>query len=189
MKTFLSAFVVILLLAVQPIGAVSILQMDLADLSDRADKIFRGKVVDFETSTVQVGGSELPIVVYTMAVEEALKGSFDGKGVVEIRMFGSKEGLVPVSGTISKFPLLSGQPAMQVGEDYLLFTTQPSTIGLSTTVGLGHGCFHISEVEKQEMAVNEYDNAGVFDSLSGLPASGPVLYSSLVQEINNTLAQ
>ena len=41
-------------------------------------------------------------------------------------------------------------PQLAVGRTYLVFTTQPSEIGLSTTVGLGQGAFRINQVGKQE---------------------------------------
>lgn len=163
--------------------AASVLQMNLESLCDRSDKIFRGRVVDSETGTVEAGGGELPTVTYTIAVEETFKGDFGPKPVVTIRQLGSKAALVPASGNIQRAPLFAGLPVLAVGEEYLLFTTQPSAIGLSTTVGLGHGCFHISGVDKNELVVNEFDNVGIFEGISGMPASGPVTYTSMAGAI------
>ena len=177
------------LLAALPAAAVSILQMNLEDLCHRSDKIFRGTVVDIETGSVVAGGAELPTITYTVEVDEAFKGVPQDKGLVTIQMFGSKSEVEPIGGGIGKFPLLAGQPVLQVGRDYLLFTTQPSAIGLSTTVGLGHGCFNVFELDKAEMVINELNNANVFEGISGMPSTGPVDYQAMADLLNQMLGQ
>ena len=54
-------------------------------------------------------------------------------------------------------------PSSSVGHDYLLLTTPPSPIGLSTTIGLGQGSFQITGKAGQEMATNEDNNLGLLD--------------------------
>jgi len=61
-------------------------------------------------------------------------------------------------------------PDLQVGSDYVLFTTAPSAVGLSTTVGLSQGLFHIfNDANGRELAANGLGNQGIF--------GGPVSYS------------
>lgn len=170
------------------IEATSVLQMNLVSLFDRSEKIFRGRVVDSETGTVAVGGGELPVITYTIEVEEPFKGDFGSKPVVVIRQLWSKDTLVPFSGDVHKVPVITGVPAFAVGEEYVLFTTQPSAIGLSTTVGLGHGSFHITTLDKEELVVNEFNNVGIFAGMSGMPVAGPVTYTELADAIH-TAAQ
>ena len=164
------------------IEAASVLQMNLGSLCDRSEMIFRGQVLDSEIGTVSAGGGELPVVTYTIAVQEGFKGDF-GKGVVTISLLASKAALVPYAGDVSHVSAFAGLPALSVGQEYVLFTTQPSAIGLSTTVGLGHGCFHVSSQNKEDFVVNEFDNVGIFEGLSGLPASGPVTYDEMADAI------
>ena len=58
------------------------------------------------------------------------------------------------SATVRQLSVLPELPRLQVGSDYLLITTPPSTIGLSITVGLGQGLFQLSGKPGQELAIN-----------------------------------
>jgi hypothetical protein len=175
---------VLALCALVPItqaGATMLMHFDLAAMTDRADRIFRGTVVDVEQSSIEAGGGELPMVIYRLRVEESLKGDADvvkgDEAYVEIRMVGSikDEGQ---SGELVKFDMFRDVPRLTMGSDYLLFTTRPSSIGLSTTVGLGQGTFAVYSQDKQDWAVNQFDNSGL-----GVGGGGAVPYSDLVAEI------
>lgn len=151
-------------------------QMSFAELCDNADKIFRAKVMTTSVGTVQVGGAELPTVTYGLEVVESFKGSYGlTKGdttYVEVTMLGTlKPGGINAAGKVSTLPEL---PRLQAGEEYLLMTTAPSAIGLSTTVGLTQGCYHINA--KTEMASNGAGMAGV-------------AYSALADELRSALGQ
>jgi hypothetical protein len=65
-----------------------------------------------------------------------------------------------------------------------LFATPPSSIGLSTTVGLGQGAFKVFAANGGMAAVNEFNNAGL-----GLNGDGPIAYSVLSAKINALLGQ
>jgi hypothetical protein len=164
-----------------PLGSrpmtAGLMQFSLSDMAERADKIFRGTVVDFSPGTVAVGSGELPVVIYRLWVQRAFKGSFEPKGdgqYVELRFVGSLKG-DGTAGDNTRFNLLPTPPELLVDHDYLLFTTPPSAIGLSTAVGLGQGSFEIFVVNKQELAKNAFDNAGLYD--------GAVPYSQLVADV------
>jgi hypothetical protein len=162
-------------------GATMLMHFDLAALTDRADRIFRGTVIDVEQSSVAAGGGELPTVIYRLKVEESLKGDTDvvkgDEAYVEIRMVGSIKDEAP-QGDLVRFDMLRDVPRLRLGSDYLLFTTQPSSIGLSTTVGLGQGAFSVYSQEKQDWAVNQFDNAGL-----GVGSGGAVPYADLVAAV------
>lgn len=175
------------LTATLPLGATTLLQMDLAELTGRADKIFRGTVVDVEQGSVALGGGDIPVVTYKLRVEEMLKGSPDAtKGdasMVEVRMVGSIKPAVVV-GTARHLSALYDVPRLKMGRDYLLFTTPPSQAGLSTTVGLGQGAFDVFSRDKEDYAQNQFGNLGL-----GLGADGPAVYSELAAKINALLGQ
>jgi hypothetical protein len=93
-------------------------------------------------------------------------------------------------------------PVLSVGQTYLVFTTQPSGVGLSTTVGLGQGCFRVYGKGDSQMAVNEVNNTGLFRDMqpaaaaagaalrsAGAPpaatAAGPIPFSELRAQIIN----
>jgi len=175
-----------------PLSATTIVPLDLADLSFRAESIVHGTVLSAEPGTVQVGGGILPTITYEVRVLEGFKGDFVTKGdsqVLEITMIGDLKGNAETGGPIRKLSSVEGLPRLTVGDQYLLFTTQPSQVGLSTTVGLGTGCFHISGDGDKAVVINGYDNAGVFQGLSGMPSSGPVSYAALVEQLRNILGQ
>ena len=174
-------------LMVSPLAATTLLQMDLGQLVERSDRIFRGTVVDVEQSTITAGGGELPMVIYRLKVDESLKGGVDlvkgDTSVIEIRMVGSIK-KPERSGDMQHFSPFYDVPRLSMGSDYVLFTTQPSAIGLSTTVGLGQGAFSVFSRDKGEFAVNQYDNLGL-----GFDAPGPIAYSELTAKIAALLGQ
>lgn len=173
-------------------SATTLVHLNLRDLATRADRIFRGTVVGIDTGTVRAGGGDLPTIVYRLRVDEPFKGQFDeskGQAVVEVRMVGTKGSLQ--AGTVRRVSVLRDVPQLEMGRDYVLFTTRPSAVGLSTTVGLGQGAFTIVGAGKEASAVNAFNNRGLNRGLAGsiLPGSGPVVYARLAQAIRDVLNQ
>ena len=170
-------------LAAMPVQAAMVAQMNLGEITHNAATIARVTVLDVEQTSISLGGGELPVTVYTLAVDDPIKGEFDtskGGAVIALRMLGTIKQQPPTSG-IQKVSVLPDLPRLQLGHDYLLFATAPSTIGLSAPVGLGQGTFGIYTEGKVEMAANELGNAGLF--------SGPVTYDELVAAVNAELGQ
>ena len=169
-------------------GATMLMHFDLAALTDRADRIFRGTVVDVEQSSIEAGGGELPMVIYRLRVEESLKGDADvvkgDEAFVEIRMVGSIKDEAPQDGDLKKISMFRDVPRLTMGSDYLLFTTPASAIGLSTTVGLGQGAFSVYSQNKQDWAVNQFDNSGL-----GVGNGGAVTYDELVAAIKARMGE
>lgn len=186
----LVALVAALVVAPQ-IWATTMLHMDLGELTNRADKIFRGTVIYINEGTIEVGGGELPTVTYRLRVEELFKGQAtqvkDEKSIVEIQMIGSLVHSKPDASGVVKLSGFRDVPKLKMGSEYVLFTTAESAIGLSVTVGLGQGAFSVYAVDgarDQFMAVNEFNNAGL-----GLNGSGPVEYDKLSAQIHALLGQ
>jgi hypothetical protein len=183
-----------------PAGAAMILKMNLAQLTDRADAIFRGHVLSAEPGKISIGGGTLPTVTYRLRVDEAFKGEFEPKEnaspEVEITMLGTFKATAVQSGTQTRLTSsLPEVPQLRVGEDYVLFTTAPGKSGLRSPVGLGQGSFRISlDASKTELAVNELNNLGLFDG--GVSAQraqagsqGPVTYTRLARSILSELGK
>lgn len=180
------------LAVVLPLAATTIVPLNLADLADRAQNIAHVTILGAEPGTVSVGGTDLPTITYQARVEQGFKGEFvtkDGMQILEFTMIGDLKGDGSTGGTVQKLTSIPALPELQIGEQYVLFTTPPSAIGLSTTVGLGTGSFLISGDGDKAQVVNEFDNAGVFEGLPGMPASGPVSYSALIGQLQNVLGQ
>lgn len=161
--------------------ALDVRHMDLGELCDRADKIFRGTVVSVTDGTVEAGGAELPTTTYAIEVSDLFKGEVtaekDGVRIIEITTLGSFKSAPAADGTVRLTAGLAGLPQLEVGGDYLLMTTAASAVNLSTTVGLGQGCFDIVSHDKVEMAADQAGNIG------------PVAYTALADEIRSLLGQ
>lgn len=175
--------VLIAALVATPALATTVLHMNLDGLCDNADKIFRGTVLDVEKGTITAGGGELPTVSYTLEVTEEFLGTYTevkGKKIATITMVGtpaSLAGEVENVNGMARFSTLPSPPDLQIGHDYLLLTTAESALGLSTTVGLGQGCFSI----EGDKAMNLFQNEGLYE--------GPVSYERLAADIRGALAQ
>ena len=182
--------------------ASTVMQLNLGEMVQRADRIYRGEVLSVRAATVDAGGGQLPITVYRLRVDEAFRGEFTevkGIRIAELRTFGK---LAPkTSGALRSAVVLPQMPALEEGRTYLLLTTRTSAIGLSTTVGLGQGAFRITQVGKEEQAVNEANNTGLFRDMAGPPvrgiaraavpeaAGGPVAYAELASRIRGLMAR
>lgn len=172
----------LMLVVVAGLEAATVKKMGLGEMCDRAGSIFRGTVVSASPGTVQAGGGVLRTVDYVIEVAEGFKGSFETKGdksFARIRMLASQKGIR--QGDVGRFSKLPDLPQLEVGGDYLLLATAPGPTGLSTTVGLGQGCFAISGKGDEKTAVNELHNLGLYD--------GPVAYHVLANDIRAALAQ
>lgn len=184
--------------------ASTVMQLNLGEMVQRADRIYRGTVLSVRAGTVAAGGGHLPVTIYRLRVDEDFRGDFpEVKGVrlAEIRTLGK---LSPVeSGNLRSAVILPRMPELAVGRTYLVLTTRPSAVGLSTTVGLGQGCFRISGVGKEEQAVNEANNSGLFRDMPASAAraaasvsapvsalaSGPLVYTDLADRIRGLVAR
>lgn len=191
LRTGLLAAVALALLAGQVMEAATVRQFNLEEMVDRADRIFRGTVLEAKEGTIQVGGGELPVVTYRIRVDEAFKGEFSevkGQTIAEIRTLGKPAASRSAARQLSTLPVLL---RLEVGQDYLLLATTPSSAGLSTTVGLGQGSFRVFGKAGQESAVNEANNAGLFRgmtagrSAAGVPSGGPLPYPILADLIRD----
>ena len=157
-------------------SAAMVMKMGLGDLVGNADKVFRGTVLTKEPGMVSLGGSEFSTVIYTVRVDDALKGDFGAKPMVTLTMLGNLKQDVS-TGNAKRLSSIDINPDLTVGSDYVLFTTAASSVGLSTTVGLGQGLFRIFDnADGRDMTANMLNNHGLFD--------GPVKYNELTAAIS-----
>ena len=71
----------------------------------------------------------------------------------------------------------------------MILATPASSAGLSTTVGLAQGWFLVTGEGERKMAVNGFNNLGLFNGMEiqGKMGPGPIPYQLLVDQINETL--
>jgi hypothetical protein len=168
--------------------ASNVVHMTLRDLVVRGDRIVRGTVVAANEGTLSAGGGNIPIVTYSIRVDEALKGGVARGDVIEVRLLASMKQVS--NGSLRRAAILRDLPKFAVGREYLFVLTRPSKIGLSTTVGLGQGLFELRGRPGQEQAVNEANNLGLFRGVQNAPAPpGPMPYASLVKEIRTLVGR
>ncbi len=197
----------VVLIAAVPAFATTVMQMNLAEMVQRSAQIYRGTVLSATEGTVEAGGGQLAVVTYQLRVEEAFRGDIPvvkGMRIAEIQMLGKSKQVR--RGNLLRVSPLPVMPQLAVGRTYLVFTTQPSAIGLSAIVGLGQGSFRIDQAGKQEIAVNEVNNSGLFrdmaapaapaapgartfaaPSASAAGAGGPIPYAELARQIRTVL--
>ncbi len=190
-RSGLTAFAASLLILTAQVHATLMLHMDLGELTNRADRIFRGTLVTMEQITVEAGGAELPAVRYQFRVEELFKGEATetrgDQSMIEIRIIGNIATEKPVQSGVVNFDKLRDVPRFDIGGDYVLFSTPESSAGLSVTVGLGQGAFKVTPIDGADgeyQAVNEYNNVGL-----DLNGPGPVHYDTLSANIRALLGQ
>jgi hypothetical protein len=170
--------------------ADSVLQLNLSDMTGRAAKVFRGRLASASAGTVDVGGVTLPTVTYRFHVDEAFRGSFSTvKGVTFAEFTTIGKVVAKRAGSYKSVAILPQMPKLRKGESYLLFVTEPSRVGLSTTVGLGQGAFALTQVGGVTMASNEVKNRGLFRGMNGLAAtsSGPIPYDVLAGQVRTLI--
>jgi len=162
MKNFKFRYLLVLifLLPASVSLAMTIKSFNLNQMTDSADKIFRGKVIAVESGTISIGGGKLSTVTYTLEVKDLIKGELapqSGKAsnLLKIKMVGSLKEAAVKDGV--RFVGGFRAPTLVQNSEYLLFTTAPSAIGLSMTVGVGQGVFSFKDGGSVS---NEFDNAG-----------------------------
>ena len=175
-------------------GQAFVRHQNLSEMCDEAALIYRGKVVDISHGTVSMAGGELPTVTFKFEVTETFKGEFFRKEELfyaEFTVPGSFKPIVRRVGDYEGRLVLPDPPALTVGEEYLVLTNAANQYGLSNTIGLGQGWFHISSQNKTEVVVNGANNLGLFHGMpdEGLEAQGPVSYSDIARIIRAELGE
>ena len=173
----------IALLTFTSANAAITLQMNLEQMVTQSERVFVGQVVSISETRVAMGGGELPAVTYRIRVSEAFKGDYEtvkDEQFTEVTMVGSLKDVMAGTHPITDFPVLSQ------GTEYLLFVAQPGPTGLTSTMGLGQGCFNLSGTDADRIALNQVSNAGLFNGMTVPFASDePIRYSELADLITN----
>ncbi len=170
-------------IAASSLSASTVSQFNLAEMSQRAQKIYVGTVRSATESTIEVGGGQLAVVTYQISVEEDLRGEtalVKGVRVARDSHDGQTENRAHRKYPIRVAGAGHARPDRRPDVSRLHDASQ-ARIGLSTTVGLGQGCFRLYGKGDSQMAVNEVGNAGLFRDMqppaaaaAGAAACGPL---------------
>ncbi len=156
-------------------------QMNLEQMVTQSERIFVGRVVSITESRVAMGGGELPAVTYRLAVSESFKGDFEevkGERFTNVTMVGTLKQVLSGKHPITDFPVL------QEGTEYLLFIAPAGPSGMTATMGLAQGCFHVNSADGGRVAMNLVNNTGLFSGMNtGLADGQAVPYSELADMI------
>ncbi|MEO6027951.1 MAG: hypothetical protein ABIR79_13890 [Candidatus Binatia bacterium] len=128
--------------------AMSVMPLDLAALVAEAGSIFVGRVERVDTGR-DAGG--LPAVWTTFTVTQTLKGGAGDH--VTVKQLGATFG-----GPDTPIAPHPGLPSYTPGESVVLFVHPASTLGFTSPVGLGQGCFRIRERDGETVVENDVGN-------------------------------
>lgn len=135
-------------------GAVT-LPRNLADLTQRADRIVQGRVLSVHIEPAP-GYAHLQTLLLTLAVDDVLKGHAEKQ--VTLRQF------------LWDLRDLTSNAGYRVGDTVLLFLNKPTSLGLVSPVGLDQGRFRVTrDAHAHLVATNGNNNAGL---TAGLLTSG-----------------
>ena len=116
-RLLLTATTVLYLSTSDGLEASTVRQLNLGEMVQRAELIYRGTVLSASAETVEVGGGQLPVTVYRLKVEESFRGEFTevkGVRIAELRTLGKLKTVR--SGDLQSMAVLPrtlGQPRRQ----------------------------------------------------------------------------
>lgn len=187
-------------LVIPVLGANSyqMIEQDLESITRHSSIILRGVCQNRMTKMIYPETAPRGIMVthYVFSMMEALKGS--PSNPFEFDVYGTSRQEALETGT----PYAVGFYQFEVGKEYVVFLTGPSSIGVYAPMGMTQGVFDVvySEAGKATV-VNNYSNKSLFrgmtkttkgakamkaagiDASSGSP-KGPLLYEDLKRLVN-----
>lgn len=167
------------LLAVGTAAAMSVLPLNLEELTARADTIFVGHVTRVDPGTDEQG---IAAIWTTFAIDQSLKGA-PGPSLT------LKQLATPFRG--GPFP---STPRFVPGESVVLFVHAASALGFASPVGLGQGTFRIRERDGERVVENQLANGTIEvgittagRTMSG-PSPGPLPLDALLARVRALVA-
>ena len=137
--------------------AAHLIPVNLADLASSSARIFEGRCLRIEQTTVPSKGGKvaIPAATYTFQVADNLKG--DASSTITLTPLGE-----PAAGqTFLISPKDLNLPEYQIGQTYLLFFAKQGVTGLTSPVGLSQGVFSI----EGERAINLNDTNRILQGM------------------------
>ncbi len=142
--------------------ATMVVPLNLSQMTEQADRIFRGRCLDV---TRDLDENQMPATYVRFRVLEGLKGVETGETVF-VKQYGVSPRAQPFlhlaegEKTIVPMKSLSLAPKdYEIGKEYLLFYYPESGLGFTSPVGAGQGLFDVTEDgQGRRRAVNPLNN-------------------------------
>lgn len=140
-----------------PAWSITVLQLNLEQLTGLSEKVFDGRCVDIQQETDARGRNVQKV---TFDVIEMLKG--EPSAQITFRQIGLVDGGSDIGGGVKIEGLDRDLPRYQLGEEAVVFLSAPGSSGLTTPVGLEQGKFAVVETDGAKTVVNGAGNRGLF---------------------------
>jgi hypothetical protein len=147
------------LLVSAPVWALTVLQLNLEQLTGLSEKVFVGRCVDV---TQEKDAKGRTVQKVTFDVLQMLKGEPEKQ--VTFQQLGFVEGAAGLDAAtdVQVQSLDRDLPHYQVGEESVVFLSAPGGSGITAPVGLGQGKFAVSGSGEAKTVVNAAGNRGLF---------------------------
>ena len=189
MRDYRLSVSLVLLGATATVTATSIRVVNLSEMVDSSNRVFRGRCIAVTETTHSNG---LPVVEYQFFVSEGMKGTTEGEEVVFRQL---RPGGTGGHGGVG----ILGLPAYRKGQDAVIFLAPDSRIGLTSPIGFAQGVFDVHEdARAQATVLNGFGNRNLLRGLDAtrllrmgfkhsevdlLRVQGPVLLETLSQAV------
>ena len=138
-------------------------QLNLEQLTILAERVFVGRCVDLREGRDRNGR---PVQYVTFQVDETLKGPEADQVTFKQILLKTDE----AEGRFTATTSFSQLPSYQVGEEAVVFLSEPSEIGFTAPVGLSQGKFVIeTDAAGKRWVKNGLGNRGLFRGLRSSP--------------------
>lgn len=159
------------------VRAGTVQRFGLADLAERADLAFEGRVLSARVLEPGPGRIETE---YTLREDRAFVGEPCGLRVVRI-----PGGVLPDGRGL----VIAGMPRLDVGEDVVLFLSRESTRGVRMPVGLAQGKLRVAGQGSARRLIGDATGLDfVGQAPTAVPAAAGIDYVSALAEIESGLA-
>lgn len=160
--------------------ALTVLQLNIAQLTDLAARVFVGTCVSVRQAT-DSSGRKIQYVTYK--VQETIKG--DPANTITFKQIVLQNG--PSQPSIMEHSLVGDMPQYEPGEEAVVFLSGESRLGFTAPVGIFQGKFDVqTDTAGNKTVVNALDNRGLFIGMRSSPTLKAMSLSSSEKQMVNT---
>ncbi len=181
-KLLISLIVVATVLSTTKLQSLTVLQLNLEQMTALSEKVFAGKCVGVQERKDKAGR---PVQYVTFKVLEMLKG--EPVSQVTFKQLGYKAPPLDRDTAVQGF--FREMPTYSEGEEAVLFLSAEGKLGFTAPIGIYQGKFDVVNQQGQKMVVNGAGNAGLFMGIKKSPRFKSLSLTSSEKNLLNTSAQ